>query len=138
MLWCFLYIALLWRICNKSSCIVSIMFNFCRAFCWQWLKLAISFKLTSQLVSQSTSEGSLNLIRRLFQTVSELKRWPACRNGTHTRGKKGGTCFATCKPHSHALNDVIMHKTHSIALCNKLPNISTFKNRIQSHVCDCG
>ena len=58
----------------------------------------------------------MNLIRRLFQTVSELKRYICSQyvEMEHTLAvKRWNLLRYTPKPHSHALNDVIMHKTHS-------------------------
>ena len=57
----------------------------------------------------------MNLIRRLFQTVSELKRYICSQyvEMEHTLAEKRWNLLRyTPKPHSHALNDVIMHKTH--------------------------
>ena len=66
-------------------------------------------------MSYSSSGGGLNLIRRLFQTVSELKAYICSQyvEKEHTLAEKRWNllCY-TPKPHSHALNDVIMHKTH--------------------------
>ena len=75
----------------------------------------ISFKLIGRLVSYSSSGGGLNLIRRLFQTVSELKRYICSQyvEMEYTLAEKRRNLLRyTPKPHSHALNDVIMHKTH--------------------------
>ena len=66
-------------------------------------------------MSYSSSGGGLNLIRRLFQTVSELKRYICSQyvEMEHTLAEKRRNLLRyTPKPHSHALNDVIMHKTH--------------------------
>ena len=69
-------------------------------------------------MSYSSSGGGLNLIRRLFQTVSELKTYICSQyvEMEHTLAEKRRNllCY-TPKPHSHALNDVIMHKTHYAA-----------------------
>ena len=80
-----------------------------------WFKLAFSFKLIGRLVSYSSSGGGLNLIHRLFQTVSELKRYICSQyvEMEHTLAEKRRNLLRyTPKPHSRALNDVIMHNTH--------------------------
>ena len=85
----------------------------------QWLKLAFSFKLIGRLDSYSSSGGGLNLIRCLFQPVSELKRYICSQyvEMEHTLAEKRRNLLRyTPKPHSHALNDVIMHKTHCALL----------------------
>ena len=68
-------------------------------------------------MSYSSSGDGLNLICRLFQTVSELKTYIFSQyvEMEHTLAEKRRNllCY-TPKPHSHALNDVIMHKTHWI------------------------
>ena len=76
---------------------------------------ACRFKLIGRLVSYSSSGGGLNLIRLLFQTVSELKRYICSQYVAmeHTLAEKRRYLLRyTPKPHSHALNDVIMNKTH--------------------------
>ena len=66
-------------------------------------------------MSYSSSGGGLNLICRLFQTVSELKTYICSQyvEMEHTLAEKRRNLLRyTPKPRSHALNDVIMHKTH--------------------------
>ena len=75
-------------------------------------------------MSYSSSEGGFNLIRRLFQTVSEFKE--VYVEMEHTLAEKRRNLLRyTPKPHSHALNDVIMHKTHFITI---FFNINTKKS----------
>ena len=65
-------------------------------------------------MSYSSAGGGFNLIRRLFQTVSELKRYICSQyvEMEHTLAEKRPNLLRyTPKPHSHVLNDVIMQKT---------------------------
>ena len=71
-------------------------------------------------MSYSSCGGGLNLVRLLFQTVSGLKRYVCsqCVEMEHTFAEKRRNLLRyTPKPHSHALNDVIMHKTHCFICC---------------------
>ena len=114
MLGCFSYIALLWKICNKISLTVWILFNSVLPgilLALAQIKLTFSFKLIwpiSELICLLRCFKFNPLIipdSFRIKEVASMYKW----NTTVTQTR--GTFFATPKPHSHALNDVIMHKT---------------------------